>query len=82
MGKNLRRVDVTMRSSGRGTSIEVFAEKDPVRAAKRFAKKLGFDIAAFEWANAKVLEGPSPNSPPELDAFEEEVFRGMLTCEI
>lgn len=63
-------------------SIEVFAEKDSVGAARRFVRKLGFDTADFEWANAKVLEGPHPNPPPELDPIEEDLLLGILTGEI
>lgn len=82
MSKILRRVKVMMKSPRRGMSVEVFAEKDPVRAAKRFAKKLGFDIANFDWRTAEVLEGPDPKPPPELDAFEEDLLLATLTGKI
>jgi hypothetical protein len=82
MDKKLRRVEVIMKSSKRGVSIGVFAEKDPIRAAKRFVRQMGFNTVDFEWANAKVLEGPDPNPPPELEVFEEDLLLRMLTGEI
>ena len=82
MDTKLRRVKVMLKRQKREVSIEVFATRDPVRAAKRFVKTLGFDIADFEWKNAEVLEGPNPDTPRELEAFEEEIFLRMLTGEI
>ena len=82
MVTTIRHVKVTQKSSKRGVSIEVFAQKDPIRAAKRFAKKLVFDSADYDWSNAQVIEGPAPNSGRELEIFEEEILRGMLTGEI
>ena len=64
-------------------SFEVFARKDPRRAAKRYVKEMGLGSLDYDWANAKILEGPiPPNGGPELEPFKEDILRGMLTGEI
>lgn len=83
LGRQIRRVEVLIKSQKRTMTFEVFAQKDPVRAAKRFAKDMGFGGLDFDWPNAKVLEGPGPRTDePELAPFEAEILRKVLAGEI
>ncbi|MGA8534550.1 MAG: hypothetical protein WB615_10620 [Candidatus Tumulicola sp.] len=82
-GRQIRHVEVLIKSQKRSMLIEVFAKKDPIRAAKRFVKEMGFGGLDFDWANAKVEEGPSPRGTgPELEPFEAEILRKLLSGEI
>jgi hypothetical protein len=61
----------------------VFAEKDPIRAAKRFAKKMGFGGLDFDWPKAIVKVGPIlKQSEHALEPFEQEMFRQVIAGEI
>ena len=82
MSHDVRRVEVTMKSPKRAISIEVYATKDPVRAAKRIAAKLGFNASKVDWKSAAVREGRDSNPSRELEGFEEDAFLKMLTGEI
>lgn len=83
MSRELRRVEVLIKSQRRNMIFEVFAKKGPVRAAKRFAKDMGFGGLDFDWPNAVVKIGPIPKeSGHQLEPFEEEIFRQMLAGEL
>lgn len=41
IGRDIRRVEVLIKSQRSTMTFEVFAKKDPVRAAERFRKKHG-----------------------------------------
>jgi hypothetical protein len=82
-GREIRQVEVLIKSQRRTMTFEVFAKKDPVRAAKRFAKDMGFGAVDFDWPNAIVKIGPIPESGgPELEPFEQEIFRQLLAGEL
>ncbi len=81
--RQIRHVEVVIKSQKRSMSIEVFAKKDPIRAAKRFVKEMGFGGLDFDWANAKVAEGPNASKGgTDLEGFEVDVLRGLLSGEI
>lgn len=82
-GREIRQVEVLIKSQRRTMTFEVFAKKDPVRAAKRFAKDMGFGGLDFDWPNATVKVGPMPEeSGRELEPFEQEIFRQLLAGEL
>jgi hypothetical protein len=82
-GREIRHVEVLIKRQRRSMSFEVFARKHPIRAAKRFAKEMGFGGLDFDWPNAIVKVGPIPEtSGLELEPFEEEIFRQLLAGEI
>lgn len=82
-GRDIRHVEVPIKSQRRSMIFAVFAKKDPIRAAKRFAKDMGFGGLDFDWPNAVVKEGPIPNkSGRNLEPFEEEIFRQIMAGEI
>jgi hypothetical protein len=78
MSENVRHVEVTLKSQKRQVFFEISAVEDPIRAAKRSARQMGFDTAMFDWSNARVLDGPAPESGAELEPFEEELLLEFL----
>lgn len=81
--RKLQHVEVLIKSQRRSMIFEVFAEKDPLRAAKRFAKNAGFGGLDFDWRNAVVKAGPiSEEGRHQLESFEEELFRQLMAGEL
>jgi hypothetical protein len=83
MSREIRHVEVLIKSQHRSMTFEVFAKKDPIRAAKRFARDMGVSGLDFDWPNAVVKVGPIPkDSGPELEPFEQDIFRQLLAGEL
>lgn len=80
--RELRHVEVPIAGQHRSMFFEVDA-KDAIRAAKRAARKAGFGGLDFDWRNGIVKNGPIlKGNAPELEPFEEDVFRGLISGEI
>ena len=82
--RSIRQVKVQITSQRRAVSIQVFAKKDPIRAAKRFVRELGLGSLDYDWDNATIIEGPYPKNLGDLalDPFEADLLCGMLSGEI
>jgi hypothetical protein len=82
MKREIRRVEVLVKSQKRTVTFTVFAKKDPIRAAKRFSKQVGLGHLDYDWPNVTILTGSAPSDEAsELDTVDADVFHGILSGE-